>query len=258
MLLSGKYKPVKHRQIEMDLTEIDWESNDGGIVTIGGSRRGVLFGEFGPKHECFVPSFEITSQAFSRQDIEQMFPGEGPIESRLLDFSLRFPTEGEWELAFSNNQLTSIDRIEILVDRIPERGYWGQPTDGRPKGPLGLQSIRDWGIQKDGKPKSGILFEEKNNALFRLVRHDSEDNEKWNDSGDPLPIGPNPIRRFIEEVMIATILGIIPSFVWAFFNASSGYIREGWPGLVLGGLFIGVFSAIFWRPSYPIFKKYQE
>ena len=101
------------------------------------------------------------------------------------------------------------------------------------------------------------MFEENQNVVFRLVLHQNSNNNCTKD-GDILPSGPDPVRRFAEEITIATILGIIPSFVWAFFNASSGYIREGWPGLVLGGLFIGVFSAIFWRPSYPIFKKIKQ
>ena len=241
----------------MDPSDIVWVSNDGGIVTIGGSRRGVLFGQIGPKHECLIPSFEITSQVFTVKEIQQMFSGEGSIEDILFDHSLRFPTEGEWELAFKNKQLESAVGIEILVDRISDRGYWGQPTDGRPKGPHGLQCIRDWKTDNHEKPKSGLLFEENQNVVFRLVRHENTD-KKWTNDGDTLPTGPDPIRRFSEEIIIATILGIIPSFIWAFFNASSGYIREGWPGLVLGGVFIGVFSAIFWRPSYPIFKKLKQ
>ncbi|MED5375870.1 MAG: hypothetical protein VX892_05115, partial [Candidatus Thermoplasmatota archaeon] len=115
----------------------------------------------------------------------------------------------------------------------------------------------DWKTDNHEKPKSGLLFEENQNVVFRLVRHENTD-KKWTSDGDTLPTGPDPIRRFSEEIIIATVLGIIPSFIWAFFNASSGYIREGWPGLVLGGVFIGVFSAIFWRPSYPIFKKLKQ
>ena len=215
----------------MDPSDIIWVPNDGGVVTIGGSRRGVLFGQLGPKHECLIPSFEITSRVFNFKEIHHMFTGEGSIEDILLDHSLRFPTEGEWELAFRNEQLESTDEIEILVDRISDRGYWGQPTDGRPKGPHGFQSIRDWKTDNNGKPKPGLLFEENENVVFRLVRHQNSNNN-WTNDGDILPSGPDPVRRFAEEITIATILGIIPSFVWAFFNASSGYIREGWPGLV--------------------------
>ena len=241
----------------MDPSDIIWVSIDGGIVTIGGSRRGVLFGQLGPKHECLIPRFEITSRVFTMTEIHHMFPGEGSIEDKLLDHSLRLPTEGEWELAFNNEQLESTEGIEILVDRISERGYWGQPTDGRPKGPHGFRCLRDWKTDNEEKPKSGLLFEENQNVVLRLVRQESM-NKKWINGGDKLPNGPDSVRRFAEEIIISTIIGIIPSFVWAFFNASSGYIREGWPGLVLGGVFIGVFSAIFWRPPYPIFKRLEQ
>ena len=107
----------------MDPSDIVWVSNDGGIVTIGGSRRGVLFGQIGPRHECLVPSFEITSQVFTVKEIQQMFPGEGSIEDILFDHSLRFPTEGEWELAFKNKQLE------------PTRMTWAIKYELRPKNP---------------------------------------------------------------------------------------------------------------------------
>jgi hypothetical protein len=257
MLLNGKFKQVLYRWILMDdLSHINWQSVDGGVVTIGGSRRGVLFGEFGPKHECSVPSFQISSQVFNFEEIENFFTGDSPIEQRLLESFVRLPTEGEWELAFQNQILSSIEGIELLGDFVPERGYWGQPTDGRPKGPIGFQAIRDWSNAKNGIPKSGFMFEQEKSASFRLVRNNPEDFEiQWGKDRVPLlPMGHDPIRRASEEVLISIIFGIIPSFIWAFFNASPDYIREGWPGLVLGGIFIGVFSAIFWRPAFPVFS----
>lgn len=233
---------------------IEWLSNEGGVVTIGGSRRGIIFGQFGPAHECEVPSFEISSKAFSQHEIKNLFSEDTPVEELLRTSHLRLPTEGEWELAFQQKQISSVDGIEALIDHVPERGYWGQPTDGRPKGPRGFQIIRDWRNSKEGRPKTGLLFEDNQSVSFRLVREVPKAMSRDGD-GDPLPTGPEPVRRAIEELLIAILLGILPSFIWAFFNARPGYIQEGWPGLVLGGLFISAFSAIFWRPSYPEFKK---
>ena len=48
-----------------------------------------------------------------------------------------------------------------------------------------------------------------------------------------------------EEILIAITVGIIPSFVWAYFNASEGYIQTGWPGLVLGGIILGLSLCYF-------------
>lgn len=238
-------------------SQIEWQKVEGAQIIIGGSRRGVLFGELGPKHECSVPSFHITSRAYNFKEISKLFPGDATIEERLQKSSIRLPTEGEWELAFNNQLLSSTNGMEILGDYLPERGYWGQPTDGRPKGPRGFQIIRDWNNLKLGRPKTGLVFEDNQPVSFRLVKIDPEV-MRWDGDGDPLPVGPEPVRRAIEELLIAIFLGILPSFVWAFFNARPGYIQEGWPGLVLGGVFISVFSAIFWRPSFPIFRKKSE
>ena len=238
-------------------SQIEWQQVEGDQIIIGGSRRGVLFGELGPKHECSVPSFHITSRAYNFEELSKLFPGDATIEERLQKSSIRLPTEGEWELAFNNQLLSSTNGIEILGDFLPERGYWGQPTDGRPKGPRGFQIIRDWSNLKLARPKTGLVFEDNQPVSFRLVKVDPEV-MKWDGDGDPLPAGPEPVRRAIEELLIAIFLGILPSFVWAFFNARPGYIQEGWPGLVLGGVFISVFSAIFWRPSFPVFRKKSE
>ena len=64
-----------------------------------------------------------------------------------------------------------------------------------------------------------------------------------------LPDSSDKSRLLFEESSIALIFGIIPSFLWAYFNASDGYILEGWLNLVFGGIFIGVFTVIFWRPK---------
>ena len=75
---------------------IEWLSNEGGVVTIGGSRRGIIFGQFGPAHECEVPSFEISSKAFSQHEIKNLFSEDTPVEELLRTSHLRLPTEGEW------------------------------------------------------------------------------------------------------------------------------------------------------------------
>ena len=83
-------------------------------------------------------------------------------EDILFDHSLRFPTEGEWELAFKNKQLESAVGIEILVDRISDRGYWGQPE-------MGAQKVRmDYSVFEIGKQ---IMMKTK---VWIIVRRKSE------------------------------------------------------------------------------------
>ena len=65
--------------------------------------------------------------------------------------------------------------------------------------------------------------------------------------GDVYPV--TSMGKFFGSIII--ILGIIPSFLWAYFNASPGYIETGWPGLILGGVILGILSGLFWRPKQP-------
>ena len=71
----------------------------------------------------------------------------------------------------------------------------------------------------------------------------------------PLPVRRDSRKIVIEEIVICTLFGIVPSFAWALFNASPGYIAEGWLNLVLGGVFLGLSTGIFWRPRTPTFKE---
>jgi hypothetical protein len=73
----------------------------------------------------------------------------------------------------------------------------------------------------------------------------------WKENPPFIPNRRNRKEVIIEEILICLIVGILPSFVWAFFNASPDYIREGWLNLVLGGAFFSLFTMIFWRPRQP-------
>ena len=97
-----------------------------------------------------------------------------------------------------------------------------------------------------GKHKSHLIPKDGNCNYFRLGRRS---NTTFENSAPQLPNSSDKSRILIEELMISLFFGIIPSFVWASFNASPGYISEGWLYLVFGGLFIGVFTIIFWRPK---------
>ena len=69
-----------------------------------------------------------------------------------------------------------------------------------------------------------------------------------------LPKNRDISRLLIEEIVISLVFGILPSFIWAYFNASGNYIIEGWLNLTFGGIFIGFFTIIFWRPKTKTYK----
>ena len=153
-------------------------------------------------------------------------------------------SESEWSLAFENNLISGNNEIEELADRI--RGsYWSKFCDGRPflEGGWLMKSSRTW---NSGTPSTSQINRDQNSAYLRIVKRPK--NHIFSDTSPQLPKSSNKSELLFEELFIALIVGIAPSFLWAYFNASGRYITEGWLNLVFGGLFIGVFTIIFWRP----------
>ena len=226
---------------------IEWVSFESRTVVIGGSRRGILFGDIGPPHESQVQAFEISRKAFSIDEIFERFGTNSDWEVAMTNAGVRPPTEGEWICAHESNALELVIGDELLIDRIEPRGYWGQPTDGRPKGPHGQRLIRR--MLSSGDTIAHLLPSNVSEGYVRFVRP-VRPVKGWEGDGNPLPSGPNPTRRFFEESIIAIVVGIVPSFAWAAVNARPGYIAEGWPGLILGGVMLGLMTGILWRPRY--------
>jgi len=150
--------------------------------------------------------------------------------------------------------LSGIDgSSESLADSA--RDYWGKPCDGRPfvNDANSPTLIRIW---KSGKAETLTVFSKRNTGepVADGVRMVVREHSGWNENPLFVPIVGNRSKVIIEEILICIIIGILPSFVWAFFNASPGYIREGWLNLVLGGVFLGMLTMIFWRPRQPTWR----
>ncbi len=218
------------------LSEIEWVWVEPGSTYVGSDNRALLSGGPQPRHESRIGyRFQISREMVSREIADKDI-GEGGSQ---------LASESEWQLAFDRGAITGQNgNVEELADRI--RGsYWGKICDGRPwvEEEWVALACRGW---FRGKPKPVFLNENSPSPSFvRLVRREN----------DPSPLAPRlpinyPNRKslVIEEVTISVVLGIIPSFIWAYFNASPGYINEGWLNLIVGGLFIGILSSIFWRP----------
>ena len=218
------------------ILDIQWINVNPGKVFIGSDNRSILFGGIGPRHEVRIDyEFVISSLPIIREDASEF------LSSNDYDIA----SESEWELSFQNNLISGNDEIEELSDRI--RGsYWSKFCDGRPFLEDGwlMKSSRTWdsGIPSPSQTKKGQISE-----YVRLVKR--PENHIFSIDSPRLPDSSDKSRLLFEESSIALIFGIIPSFLWAYFNASDGYILEGWLNLVFGGIFIGVFTVIFWRPK---------
>ena len=206
-----------------------------GKVFIGSDNRSVLFGGIGPRHEVKIDyNFEISFLPVNHEI----------AEVALQDEDCYVASESEWTLAMEKKLISGENQVEELSDRI--RGsYWLKYCDGRPfiEDNWLMKVSRTW---RSGNPSISSIRKGEKCEYLRLVKRPKINH---NDSSSPkLPASSDKSKLLFEELLISLIIGIIPSFIWAYFNASSGYISEGWLNLIFGGLFIGVFTVVFWRP----------
>ena len=224
------------------MTEIEWVSIPPGAVEMGSDNRSVLFGNLGPRHIFTISSpFEISK-----------YPVESDLAREVLaQDEAHVASESEWERAMSIGAITGeIGTIEVLADSATN--YWGKHCDGRPfiqENPIRTRRVRLW--KKGGTRKSTRPIESIQDYPRRLVKRTSD----YDDNVLSLPARADNRRIVLEEIVICTLIGIIPSFVWAYFNASQGYIGEGWLNLILGGVFMGLCTGIFWRPRTPTYLE---
>ena len=221
---------------------IEWVPVTPGRVEIGSDNRSILFGGVGPKHMVQIKyRYSITKHPVLIELAEKL------IQSKEADLA----SESEWQLALDQGAITGDGELEKLSDCC-KGDYWGKALDGRP------HFIDDWTFHiakkwSSGKCKMSLLAKGSTEAKFaRLVKR--EHNFDLDLSPERLPTNRDITSLLKEEILIAITVGIIPSFVWAYFNASEGYIQTGWPGLVLGGIILGLSSMLFWRPKTVSFR----
>ena len=219
---------------------IEWANVKPGMVVMGSADRSILFGGIGPRHEISIEySFKISRIPVPSSEALQI------IQSSEADIA----SESEWELANSRGLLSAeIGCIERLEDR--HHGYWGKICDGRPHYGVnrGLQNLRRWSKSGPVPIQRPTLSEAEKTESVRLVIRADPD---WSDNSLAIPIRKDNQRIILEEALISLFFGVLPSFIWAYFNASDGYIREGWLNLIFGGIFFGLFTSLFWRPKQP-------
>tara|TARA_B100000902_G_C27107675_1_gene811986 strand:+ start:143 stop:916 length:774 start_codon:yes stop_codon:yes gene_type:complete len=228
--------------IILDETQIPWVFVEPGSVLVGSDNRSILFGGIGPRHEATIDySFRISKRPLDFEEV-----------SRIEENSdMEIVSESEWQLAYSRGLLSGVDGYsESLADSAQE--YWGKACDGRPFVNDGNSPnlIRRW---KSGKADAFTVFTQKDTdePISDGVRMVVREHSGWGENPLSIPNRRNLPMLILEEILVCLVFGIFPSFVWAFFNASPGYIREGWLNLILGGIFIGIFTILFWRPRQP-------
>lgn len=219
-----------------ELDNIEWIRVDPGSTYIGSDNRAIIFGAPGPRHEVSIQySYEISKETILLS--EALALCEGP--------NLSISSESEWQLAHDRGLIPNGKDIEFLEDRISS-SYWGKVCDGRAFLVNGssLEICREW-VRDKARPRY-LPPSVSARKLTRIVR---KNKLNQNPIAPRLPKSPPTRRILLEEISIIILIGIIPSFLWAHFNASPGYISTGWPGLILGGVILGLLSGLFWRPK---------
>lgn len=235
MLPSGPYKREKLIPRRDTMDDVVWEAIKPGKIQLGSENRTVIFGGIGPKHEVEINyEYEISK-----------YPVKRDLCDKLIADGCNIASESEWFLALRQNKIFGENITEELSDRIAN-SYWGKICDGS------AFIASDWiyrvGRRWRGHKSKEIRIEKSasKSEYYRLIKNKrlKENIEKK----AALPHSSDKKRLLMQEILICITVGIIPSFIWAYFNASSDYVREGWLNLVFGGLFIGFFTILFWRP----------
>jgi len=257
------------------VSEIDWIRIDPGTAWLGDERGALMYAGNGPRHEiCIETEFEIsatpitfaqwkdlTGQAAAGVDRDTPVNRLTPlmIEAGLIgvEGDPRPPSEAEWALAAKQGTIGPGDvQVEVLSDRPPRSGYWGAPCDGRPWiTPVRAGGISDhtahttrvWrgsGTMRGATPR-GVSRPQMG---FRLVRSTTPESEL------NMPNAPPQKDLLIRESTIALLIGILPSFTWAYFNASDRYLSESWLNIAVGGIFFSFMTAFLWRPKTPSYS----
>lgn len=257
------------------MSEIEWIRVDPGTAWLGDNRGALMHAGNGPRHEIRIQNeFEISAEPITfaqwKELTGQAVAGENSddpvnrltplmIESGLIGVqgNPRPPSEAEWALAAKQGAIgLGAVQVEVLSDRPPRSGYWGAPCDGRPWVPSiraggvsdhTAHTTRVWrgpGTMRGATPR-GVSRPQMG---FRLVR-----STKYED-GLNMPPAPSQADLIIRESIIALLIGILPSFTWAYFNASPNYLSESWLNIAVGGIFFSLMTAFLWRPKTPSFS----
>ena len=246
-----------------------------GNVLIGTNKGGLVHGSERPRYEASIPEFMIMSSFLSVKQFNQIIEKEGggnsPIEKlnwedveKIIkvistelstDFEVRLPSEAEWMRAKQHLGFELPLACEEMLWDHPSNNNRGAPIDGRPRldERVGSFMKRYRASIKSHPTKKGLTFRSQTpifapqaDTYIRLVIRKIGSSE-----GIIVPEEADLKAVFKQEILIAIMIGIVPSFLIPIFRGFSDYVLDGWVNLIFGGLCISFASAAIWRPKRP-------
>ena len=262
----------------MENLSLEFITVNPGNVYLGRDNGGLYFAAERPRHKVEINyQFEITKNCITEKEWRRVFEkyqnipnyyqlNQQNIEDFLKiineeneDFKFRLPSESEWEIAkkqLKDSNLMPDKHGELIADQ-PHVSYWGAPCDGSPwlennskSAGYGMQCTKNGKSLNDKSITPGFSLHKshKKNIRFRIIKLPKEHVDSFNYK---LPSEFDRFEILKREVIIAIFIGIIPSFIWAYFNASPGYITSGFGNLIMGGVFFSLLTGLIYRPKHP-------
>ncbi len=241
-----------------------------GEVFLGKNNGGLFFAAERPKHKVEIKyNFHISEDCISKEEWNIVFEKKEKIpnydkitQDNLEEFidilnsknkknKFRLPSESEWELAKSQKNILNMpnNNGELIADQ-PHVSYWGAPCNGTPWSEENPKAAGySMQLTKTSNSKRGISQHKSHNdkIRFRIIKLPKEHLDSIE---NVLPKEFDRLELVKREVIIATLIGIIPSFIWAYFNASPGYIVSSFGNLILGGVFFSLITGLIIRPRH--------
>lgn len=249
-----------------------------GNVYLGRDKGSLYFAAERPRHKVEIDyNFEITKNCITEKEWRRVFEkyqkvpnyfqlNQQDVEDFLKiineenkEFKFRLPSESEWELAkkqLIDSVLMPDKNGELIADQ-PHVSYWGAPCDGSPwlednskSAGYGMQCTKKGktGNNKSITPGFSLHKSHNKNIKFRMVKLPKDHVDSFDKK---LPSEFDRFEILKREVIIAIFIGIIPSFIWAYFNASPGYIASSFGNLIMGGVFFSLLTGLIYRPKHP-------
>ncbi len=249
------------RRGPLDL-EYQWVPSS--IVEVGENRGSFIFTTERPRHEVRVSGFWVskyesdTDLDINLTDFEEKLHQNPPKAGGII----RLPTEAEWISIIHHTEYRPIPGAWTSDEYFVPR--WGAPIDGRPitssrlgSPHISIQNPPPLIVLWNGKRvKRAPLIIRKSNANFpKFIVWIPDPSLDQSPPFETLPIRPSSTgRRVKEELLVFLFIGALPSMTIALYN-SPEYALSQPLNILLGGLFVSIFSGFIWRPRHPIIRQ---
>ncbi len=204
------------------------------------------------------------AEGYSWEKIEEFLNIINEASNKMdIEGEWRLPSESEWQSAQNQLSIFVPEKKEEVLSDHPHPNYRGASTDGRPRIIENPHSMmRLYRVSRMAHPNKKMVSIKsqasikngQSGQIFRLIFVPSN----WQPSDVLVPDFFNLKRLASQEILIALIIGILPSFAIPIVRGMGSYAITGWVNLLFGGLCLAFASSLFWRPRTPTWEFTED